>query len=74
MQKFILIANVRETTVMAAGLAETMLFRLISIFITGQMLTALWEIFFVQMKFDNTRWSCQWNTDQNWTQNSAVRW
>ena len=55
MQKFILIANVRETTVMAAGLAETMLFRLISIFITGQMLIAQWEIFFVQMKFDNTR-------------------
>ena len=67
MQKFILIANVRETTDMAAGLAETMLFRLISIFITGQMLIAQWEIFFVQMKFDNTRWSCQWNTDQNWT-------
>ena len=24
-----------------------------------------------QIEFNKTRWSCPWNNDQNWTQNSA---
>ena len=26
------------------------------------------------MEFDETRWSCSWNSDQNCTQNSAREW
>ena len=31
-------------------------------------------IFVSRMEFDETRWSCSWNSDQNCTQNSAREW
>ena len=32
------------------------------------------SIFVSQMEFDETKWACSWNSDQNCTQNSARGW
>ena len=53
---------------------KQLLKKILGVFLDGYFLLLVVFPGFQSLEFDENRWSCQWNSDQNCTQNSARRY